>query len=148
MRKIAYVALIIIALACTDNSNTSDNQLIVTHFLEDVRSLERVPSKNIITDFTAEAKNMAAVEMDLNKSNIQEFLTQGKKYSYGVIICENHTIVRITDFEDCQQSNSWSACMPHGQGFIKKGDLVSQKGFINNIIGTPDSQKRIGYLFE
>ena len=37
--------------------------------------------------------------------------------------------------------------MPKAEGYIKKGSLNYNNDFANNIIGVPDNQKRIMYLF-
>ena len=84
----------------------------------------------------------------MDKNNIETVLTEAKTYKNCVIITGNHTIVKILDFDDCKQSSSWGYCMPTAEGYIKKGELVSQEDYINNIIGRPDAQKRTVYLFE
>ena len=148
MKKLVIIIALFAMIGCSDSNESSSESLIVSNFLSDVRSLDRVNSTNAIVDFVKEAPKLASKTMELTKDNMDEFLTLGKEYDFGVITCGNHTIVRIKDFEDCKTSTSWGACMPYGEGYIKKGDFIYQTDFTNNIIGTPDSQKRVGYLFK
>ena len=64
-----------------------------------------------------------------------------------IIIVENHTIVKFSDIKKCNYSGSWGMCMPYGEGYIQNGGLKSTNDFINNIIGKPDAQKRVMYIF-
>ena len=130
------------------NSVTNTETAIVTEFLQDITTLKEVNSKTPIADFQEAAKTSASKILELDKNNIETVLTEAKTYKNCVIITGNHTIVKILDFDDCKQSSSWGYCMPLGEGYIKKGDLVSQEDYINNIIGRPDSQKRPVYLFD
>ncbi len=83
----------------------------------------------------------------LEKGNMQEALNSGKQFTSGIIVVGEHTFVKITDFTKCTVSASWSACVPFGEGIIKKGQLIHTSGPINNIIGRPDTQGRTLYLF-
>lgn len=149
MRKLPVVLILLVMMSCSSNNESeSSSSRMVTNFMNDIRSLDRIESKNVISDFATEAKKIADETMDLDKETMFDFLALGKEYSHGIIIVGNHTIVRIDDFENCNQSSSWAACMPFGEGYIKKGDLEFKKEFINNIIGRPDKQKRVGYLFK
>ena len=136
-------------MSCSSsNESESGSSRMVSNFMNDTRSLDRVDSKNVISDFATEAKLVANKTMDLNVESMADFLGLGKAYSHGIIIVGNHTIVRIDDFKNCKQSSAWAACMPFGEGYIKKGDLEFKKEYINNIIGRPDKQSRVGYLFK
>jgi hypothetical protein len=91
----------------------------------------------------------AAKSIELTKENIKQALATAKDYKTAIIIVGRHTIVRITDDDDCTPSGSWGACMPKGTGYIQKGGVFHQKeGYINNIIGVPDGQKHVMYLFD
>jgi hypothetical protein len=37
--------------------------------------------------------------------------------------------------------------MPYVEGYVKKGELQPKADYANNIIGLPDTQERIMYLF-
>ena len=75
-------------------------------------------------------------------------MSSAKEYSNLVITTGNHTIVKIIDINNCKQSGAWGVCMPFANGYIKKGELIWQEGYINNSIGIPDSQVRKAYFFD
>ena len=147
MKKVFLTLSIFWLVSCGSPDENVSKNLTVTNFLKDTRSLSRVNVQNPIEEFEQNAKSVAAKTMNISKETLDEFLELGKEYKSGVIVVEDHTIVRIDDFETCTNSASWKACIPFGEGYIKKGELVFQKDYINNIIGRPDSQKRVGYLF-
>ncbi len=91
----------------------------------------------------------AAKTIELTKENIKPALETAKGYKTALIIVGRHTIVKITGFDDCIQSGAWGTCMPKGFGYIQKsGQLIEKANYINNIIGVPDGQKRVMYLFD
>lgn len=152
MKKIALLLLVLITLfACnSENSGSSDteqNSNMVLDFLKDISSIEDIENENPIVLFKEEAENIAKKTISLSKDNIVDVLEKAKNYKYCVITIEDHTIIKITDLEDCTQSGSWGACMPYAKGYIKKGDLEFQEDYINNIIGMPDSQEKTVFLF-
>lgn len=154
MKNIALFLLLFIAISACNNESTESTDLgekgntsIVADFLDDISSLESIENVNPIVLFQESAENNAAEVISFSKDNIEDVLSKAKKYKHCVITIEDHTIIKITDIEDCTQSGSWGACMPFAKGYIKKGELVSQNDYINNIIGMPDSQERIMYLF-
>ena len=151
MKKIITITLTLLIFSCSSDVNTnSDNNTetaIVTEFLQDITTLKEVNNKTPIANFQEAAKTSANKILELDKNNIETVLSEAKTYKNCIIITGNHTIVKILDFDDCKQSSSWGYCMPIAEGYIKKGDLVSQEDYINNIIGIPDSQKRTVYLF-
>lgn len=127
---------------------TSSKSALVSGFLNNISSLEDVEGKkNPIVKFQELAANEASEVMSISKDNIEDVLSKAKQYKNCVITVKDHTIVKITDINDCKQSGSWAACMPYAEGFIKKGDLVPQEDYINNIIGLPNSQERTAYFF-
>ncbi|WP_055447318.1 hypothetical protein [Lacinutrix mariniflava] len=166
MKQISILLIIIMALNCknetkpvaiektvtTETSIPKPIEKVVTNtasipFLEDVRSIEKETSKNPIEAFKKDANSIAKEVIKINKDNIKESLIKAKDYKYAIIIVEDHTIIKITDLNNCKPSGAWSACMPNGEGYIKKGDLEYKNDYINNIIGLPDSKERLLYLF-
>ncbi|MBL4715403.1 MAG: hypothetical protein JKX95_02120 [Bacteroidia bacterium] len=163
MKNITLIALLTLIFSCSTDINEKEtsqsknvpemrgketNQSnIVTNFLYDVTSLENEESKNPIIKFQEIANTIAEKVILINKENIEYFLTEAIEYKYCVITTGDHTIVKIEDFNNCKQSGSWAACMPYAEGYIKKGKLIFEKDYSNNIIGRPDSQKRTAYLF-
>lgn len=143
----------LLLFSCSDNTSDSKEQkndstpAIVSNFNKNISALEDFDSKTPITDYAKEAEEKATDKDAFTKDNIEEVLTKAKDYKTSIIIVEDHTIVKISNMEDCKASGSWGACMPMGKGYIKRGDLVAKKDYINNIIGTPDNQNRIIYYF-
>ncbi len=150
MKKIASLLIIAFSIySCSsDNTATSESSL-VTNFLEDISSLEDnvAKGKNPIADFITEASNSADKTIEFSKENLSDVLEEAKAYKHQVITTGDHTIIKITDLDDCKQSSSWGACVPFAKGYIKKGDLVEQADYMNNIVGRPDDQKRLLFLF-
>ena len=152
MKKIILPILFITLIACNSdkpsNTDNTTNNTIVSDFLADIESLEDVDDRAPIALFIENAKKEADDIFDIDENNIKEFLDAAKEYNHCIIVVEDHTILKIVDLEDCKQSGSWGACMPMAEGYIKKGDLDYQEDYINNIIGTPDSQERTAFLFK
>ncbi len=150
MKHVFFALSLVLLFGCGDSNSTEGNsdELLVSNFMKDTRSLERANYSNPIEAFEEFARETASETMRINEGNLPEFLEIGKSYSSGVIVVGNHTIVKIVDFEKCKESGSWGACMPFGEGYIKRGDLEFKKEYINQIIGRPDDQKRMGYLFK
>lgn len=153
MKKLIFFIVICLFLVSCDNddqfeSNTAKVELnTVNLFLKDTYSLLSDTNKNPIVSFSNLADDFSSKTISLNKNNIVSALVEAKKYSHGVIVVENHTIVKLISFDDCQKSGSWGVCMPKGEGFIKKGNLNYKSDYINNIIGTPSSKKVTLFLF-
>jgi hypothetical protein len=154
MKNLSFILLAIILFSCGNsennsgsNSDTDVNAEIVTDFLKNVKSLEKIEEGNPIEAFSASAKEVADATFSLEKGGAEDLFETAKGYAHCVIVVEDHTIVKIEDFDDCKQSGSWATCMPMGKGYVKRGDLDSEKDYINNIIGTPDDKERTVYLF-
>ena len=147
-KKLLFIFSLVVLLSCENSTaNNKEKPNTVSLFLIDVQSILSDTNKNPIVAFAEIAKDISVKEISLNKNNISNALEEAKEYSNGVIIVENHTIVKLISFDDCQQSGSWGVCMPKGEGFIKKGSLNYKSDYINNIIGTPSSKKVTLFLF-
>lgn len=168
MKHLAYVLILVLAFSCkedqkekvdtkvestihteTTTQNTEKDVETDTDlpFLIDIKSLEKDTSSNPIEAFKTKATNVAIEVVKLNKDNIKDALTKAKDFKNVVITVDNHTIVKL-DVNDCKPSGAWSACMPKAEGYIKKGDLAYQNDYANNIIGLPDNQERLMFLFD
>lgn len=149
MKNFTLIALLILAMACSSGQKEKAlaQSNIVSNFLSDVTSLEKVEGGKPIVQFQELAKKIASEEVSLNKENVADFLKEAKKHKHCVIVTGNHTIVKIKDLNNCKASGSWSASMPYAEGYVKKGKLSYREDYVNNIIGRPDSQKRIAYFF-
>lgn len=168
MKHLTYLLILVLAFSCkedpkekVDTNVESTTQTETTtqntkkeiesntnlSFLEDIKNLEKDTSANPIETFKTKATNVATKVIKLNKDNIKDALTKAKNFKNVVITVDNHTIVKL-DVNDCKPSGAWSACMPKAEGYIKKGDLLYQNDYANNIIGLPDGQERLMFLFD
>lgn len=151
MKKIIYLVICAFFVSCVQDKKVNETEnhtnSIATDFINDISSLESVKGADCITQLKESAENSASKEMTLSKENIEEYYDLISSGAKGLIIVENHTAVVIDNVQDCKNSGSWGACMPMGIGYIKRGNLEEQEDYINNIIGTPDSQKRVGFVF-
>ena len=150
MKNLSIILVVVLIFSCTSDTTkeTEKNELeknIVTNFFKDINSLKK--EKNPIIEFQKEAEKLAEKSYKFSKENMSSVITDAGTYKHTILIVGNHTIVSIVDLEDCKNSNSWAECMPMSEGYIKKGELIYKKDYSNNIIGLPDSQKRVAYFF-
>ena len=144
-----FIALI--TFACSEGSKSNRAEPVrITSVLEDVSKLIdwTHEHQNPIEAFRHEARDHASEVIALDRSNIRQALHKAKQYKYCIIVVDNHTLISIKDVENCRQSGSWDACMPYAAGYIQRGGLVPQEDYANNIIGTPDLQERLMFLFD
>lgn len=95
------------------------------------------------------AASQAEKSFSLTKSNVSEVVSEMKNYPVCLIIVGHHTLVRITDAQDCSKSTSWGCCMPQGTSLTQKdGKMVRRRDYINSIIGQPDKQSRKVFFFK
>lgn len=149
MKSITFSAIALLLFSFTAVKAQNDNAAIVKEFLKDIPAAasEKISAGTPVATVDAIAKKNAAKAISLTKDNIASALAEAKQFKFGIIVVGEHTFVKVADFSKCNTSGSWGACMPYGEGYIKKGALVSQQGYINNIIGRPDAQARTLYLF-
>src|SRR5690606_23696131 len=69
------------------------------------------------------ASQQADTTLILTRENMASALIFAKGYSKGIITVAHHTVVFIEDWDRCQRSGSWGACMPRGRGLVKKGEM-------------------------
>jgi hypothetical protein len=144
MKKILVLSIFVLSLPCIKTKGQSASEAIKT-FVSGIAVLQN-ETINSITSLSEAATKKASRTIVITLENIKDALkdAQGKTC---IIVVENHTIVKFSDTKNCNVSGSWGACMPYGQGFVKHGALTETKGFINNIIGMPDSKKRTLFIF-
>lgn len=149
MKNTFLMLLVTLCVACNNSNKTIEDseQNIVTNFLKDVTSFENTEIKNPIAKFKEIAKNEAMMILSLDKSNVDNIITEAKQFKYCVITTGNHTIIKITDRNDCLQSGSWGVCMPKAEGYINKGRYTFTEDYANNLIGFSDDQERKAYFF-
>lgn len=156
MKHLIWVLAIPVLMSCAneaeplsvEKSKKVGKEIIEDSFLTKTNFLEDFDGPNPIESLKAMAEKKADRKIKFGKNNIQSLLNEARDYSEFLIIVENHTVVKIDDLDNCNPSRSWNACMPFGEGYIKKGELIAKEDYINNLIGTPDGQERIAYLFK
>ena len=144
-----YVLLMLFLVAALSAHGQSKVEKI-SDFLDSIINFEEASFNEhnpIITIHSMAAEQADEVEQ-ITESNIREILEKGRQFSHCLITVEQHTVVLVTDWENCKQSGSWDTCMPYGKGFIQRGELESHEDYINNIIGTPDAKRRTAFFFE
>jgi hypothetical protein len=149
MKKITTIIIGVLVMGLSQlNGQNSDGETM-KEFLKGIAAFDSENSSSLSTIqlVDAIAGQKAAKSVSITSENIKDALKEAKQYKYCIITVEGHTIVKVTDYENCSQSGSWGVCMPFGEGFIRKGSLLANKDYINNIIGKPDSQARMMYLF-
>lgn len=148
MKKLILPFLALALVACAGKSKVQRSDVELVHaFLSSPKSLIDASQANPITAFQNGAVETADQIIKITINNMEEVLVKAKEYKYCVITTSNHTILLIDNLSDCKNSNSWKTCMPHGKGYIKKGELEFKADYANNIIGRPDDQERTVYLF-
>ncbi len=146
-RSLAIIWLFVFATPAFAQQNKVET---LKGFLNGIIVLDEnvVSEQEPIADIAKLAAKTAVKSIELTKENIATALNEAKSYKNCLIITGSHTIAKITDHNDCTQSGAWGACMPAGAGYIQKSGVLNQtEGYINNIIGVPDGQKRTLYLF-
>ena len=143
----AFLAIFIMSFANCQAQTTKEG--IMKDFLSGILNLEEqaLNAQQPIITINELAKKKADKIIALSKDNVEAALKEAKSYKNCILTVGKHTIVKITDFENCSPSGAWGTCMPFGEGFIQKGELIPQKDYIKNIIGRPDTQIRTLYLF-
>lgn len=149
MKKLNLLLAAFIVLVAT-SVNAQSKVETLKDFLSGIITFEKAElnAGTPIASIKELASTQADKTLDLTKENIKDVLTEAKDYHSVVITVGVHTIVRITDLENCIQSGSWGACMPMGEGYIQKSGLTNKNDYINNIIGIPNSQERKVYFFK
>jgi len=149
MKTILSIAISFIFTVSVFGQEQSKTELLKT-FLTGILTLQdgEINKAEPLIDVKILAESKADKKIELAKDNIQPALAETGNYKNALIIVGMHTIVKITDSKNCKQSGAWAAFMPFGNGLIQKsGAFVSKQDYINNLIGIPDGQERVLYLF-
>ena len=148
MHKLSVFLIIAISLWLTACSSKSQK---LEGFLEDVISLEgtKFHEHEPLKDVIPLLQQKATRSIELTKSNMGEAIQDASRSKYAIIVAGKHTIAKITDFDDVQLSTSWGTKLPMCKGYIqKKGDFEELHNYLSFIIGKPDGQRRVMYLFD
>jgi len=151
MKKNALLLLFFVALmigfSCSKNKKPEKLKGLVADVIEIDADL--LSGTEPISQIATKLENNAEKTILFSKSNIAQTLDEAKNYRKVFIVVANHSLIKITDFDDCQKSTAWGTCMPKGTSLIQKsGDFEKESDYINNLIGKPDNQKRKMYFFK
>jgi hypothetical protein len=134
-------------LSCSQNKKQEKLKCIV----DDVIQIDpdKLSGSEPISQLAKVVADKAYKTISLNKSNMSESLDEARNYNKVLIIVGTHTLIKIKNFDDCQKSTAWGACMPKGVCLTQKGgDFEKETDYINNLIGLPDGQNRKMFLFK
>ncbi len=146
--KVLLLLGLIMTVAAFPQDNKSET---LSKFLSDIMAIDAsvLNSSEPIGEIARIAVEQSAKNMELTKENIEAVLDEAANFNHALIIVGSHTIVMITDLNDCRQSGTWAACMPMAKGYVQKsGSLHEKQDYTNNIIGIPDQQTRKIYFFK
>ena len=130
------------------NEGNTGSSSAINNYLTDIKSFSDSEKGNPIEKFKTLAENTATQKINITKDNFANALKTAANFKYLFITVENHTVIKIDDVSKCKPSGSWSTCVPFAHGYIKKGEMVYQEDYANNIMGLPDNQTRTMYLFD
>ncbi|MCW3785306.1 hypothetical protein [Plebeiibacterium sediminum] len=147
--KLLFTGLLILLTIGIVNAQENKAELI-KDLTDGVISLEisDLNESSPISSINKLAFEQAAKSIVVTKENMGSSLEEAKAYKSCVITVGVHTIVVVENFSKTVRSGSWGANMPWGKGFIQKGSMNFKEDYINNIIGMPDGQRRMMFLFK
>ena len=143
--------IIILLFACSLSSQAQDTKIaILKQFVSDVIAIDAktLNQQLPIISINEIAQEKADKAIEINRESISKSLLEAKNYKHCLISVDGHTIVRVISFTDSSPSGAWRASMPLCKGYVQKsGVLYEKKDYLKNLIGRPDSQVRMMYLF-
>jgi len=131
-------------------TSQSRNDVIIQKFTEGIISISdgELSAYSPISSFNKIALEKATKSVVITKDNIASLIVEARSYKHCIITVGTHTIAKITDLNKTIMSGSWGSRLPYGEGYVQKGTLNLKQDYINNIIGIPDSQRRMMFLFK
>lgn len=141
---------LLLLVAIVTFASAQSNAQKLTDLLTGVINFENanVNADRPIANINQLAAQQADSMMVLTKENATDVFNEAKKYQQCIVSVGQHTIVLVNSWTNCIQSGSWGYCMPYGDGYIQRGELEKKSDHINNIIGIPDSQRRMVLVFD
>lgn len=148
MRFTLLLTAILMLIILDSSAQTNGDK--ITELLGNVLKIDKdkINADRPIANINLLAAQQSDTMIVLTKQNINDVFSMAKTYESCIISVERHTILLIDSWSNCIQSGSWGYCMPHGVGFIQRGEMTKKEDFINNIIGVPDSQRRTVFLIK
>ncbi len=147
--KLLFTSLFFLIVSVVGLSQEHKPELIM-NLTEGVISVDltELNESSPISSINKLAYEQAVKSIVLTKDNIAESLNEAKSYKSFIVTVGVHTIVVVNDFSKSIMSGSWGTRMPWGKGYIQKGTLNYKEDYINNLIGVPDMQRRMMFLFK
>jgi len=143
--------IIILLVTCSLSSQAQNTKIaVLKQFLSDIIKIDgnQLNQQQPIISINNMAQAKADKTIEINRENISTALQEAQNYKYCLISVDAHTLVRVISFKDSSPSGAWHAAMPLCKGYIQRsGVLHEQKDYLKNLIGRPDSQIRMMYLF-
>lgn len=147
MKKFIFILLV----ACSLSSQAQNTKIaVLKQFISDVIKIDasKLNQQQPIISINEIAKAKAIKSFEINRENINQSLVEAKEYKHCLITVDGHTLIKVIDFKNSSPSGAWRTAMPMSKGYIQKaGVLHEKKGYLKNLIGRPDSQIRMMYLF-
>ena len=101
-----------------------------------------------ISSFNKIAYEQADKAIVITKDNMAASIQEAASYKTCIITVGTHTIAKVTNMSKKIMSGSWGCRIPLGEGYIQNNGLTHKEDYLNNIIGTPNSQRRMMFLFK
>ena len=142
--------IILFVLSGLSSQAQNTKTAVLKQFLTDIIKIDgkELNQQQPIISINEIAKSKAEKAIEINSESIGKALLEAKNYKHCLISVDEHTLIRVVSFEDSSPSGAWRAAMPLCKGYIQKsGVLHEKKDYLKNLIGRPDSQIRIMYLF-
>jgi len=143
--------IIILLVTCSLTSEAQNTKItVLKQFLSDIIKLDgkQLNKQQPIISINEIAQTEADKTIEINRESISTALQEAQNYKYCLISVDAHTLVKVISFKDSSPSGAWHAAMPMCKGYIQRsGVLHEQKDYLKNLIGRPDSQVRMMYLF-
>ena len=144
--KITCLLLVLFASIIEAQENKADLIKDLTEGVIEINSSD-LNENSPISSINKLAYEQASESIILTKENIKEALNKARSYKNIIITVGVHSIVVVNDINKTKMSGSWGCKMPWGKGYIQKGIMNFKEDYINNIIGIPDAQRRMMFLF-
>ncbi len=148
--KTNFILLLLVSIFALNSNAQQAKDEVIKEFTSNVVSYENeeVNIYSPISSFNKIAYKQAAKSIVLTKDNMAASLEEAAGYKTCIITVGVHTIVKVTDMNKKIMSGSWGCKIPYGEGYVQKGNLNKKEDYLNNIIGVPNSQRRMMYLFK
>ena len=143
--------IIILLVACSLSSHAQNTKTaVLKQFISDIFTLDdsKLNQQQPIISINEIAQTKASKTFEIDRESISKALIEAKNYKHCLIIVDGHTLIRVVNFKDNSPSGAWHTAMPLSKAYIQKaGVLHEKKDYLKNLIGRPDSQVRMMYLF-